>query len=299
MAKSLSSTATQEIYRTNIVNNVATIDASSNTQQKKVHDNSAHTRYDVMSSMRSNYDSNSNAISYVRNNPKQSHLQYSSHDTQYNSHHGFPSIDLLYNILGKIPQPLQHSEYTQRTQYEATTMPITSHCTIKSNIKYPNRYIESKPSIVHNYAGFSRLPSVNNEANVQKGSFHSVYEKNTTTSTSRLIVPNISGGANMNGSYDNLRNPSALNVHLDDQDTNKSIVHYYWDCCEWTQCTKYGLIDVATVYWDESSWLSIRPNLVIVEPKSIENILFLSRLQTKLSLIYVYMSKYYCSIFVC
>lgn len=287
MAISLSSTTTQGIYHTNIVSNTATMDASSNKQQKQVHNYSIHTSNDVVSSIRSNHDLNLNAISTAIPY-NQSELQYSGYDTQYDSHQSFPSIDLLYNLLGKIPQPLQH---TWIGQYDhEPSMSMTSHCIIESNMKYPNPWSESKPSIAHNYTAFSRLPSVNNEANVQKSSLQSVYVKNTTTSTSRSIVPSVNVGDNMNGSYDNVRNPSAFNVQLDDQDESKSMahMHYYWDCCEWTHCAKYGLTDAATMYWDESSWLSMRPNLVIIEPKSIETILFLGRLPPQLSLIYMY-----------
>lgn len=77
------------------------------------------------------------------------------------------------------------------------------------------------------------------------------------------------------------KNGSSRSRYSQSQSNNSLFVHSYWNCGQWTKLTKYAPMDTSAVYWDNDSWLRIRPRLVIVEPNSIENTLMLSRLSTK------------------
>ena len=82
---------------------------------------------------------------------------------------------------------------------------------------------------------------------------------------------------------ENINATSTQDARMLYNDDNNVVVSYYWDCGEWTKSVERGMIDLATVYWDDNSWLAIRPRLSIIEPSSIDNILKLSYLPSKLS----------------
>lgn len=252
------------------------------------------------SNSHSNSHSNSNTISDIDHSDEHNE---SCCNKQHNQSRQSPKLSnnwVRSDGCGSIvPTEIQHPIPLISPKQNCAPQRNDLNCMIEANTKQTNGSIGLQSSINtinrNKFGSTDRIFNTYNTVTRWKGDLMQAVRINNSATCSNINVNDNDDDCynkykNYDYNYDsnalyhvvdtsNMYSKGSVNVNMSDA----AIVHYYWNCGEWTKCIKYGEIDPTTVYWDENSWLSMRPNLVVVEPKSIANTLVLSQLPTKLS----------------